>query len=115
MLKCPAKDVINGYPLKIEISQFEVKESEINEEFIIHLLTTLDWNGVLLSAEAVGLNGLPTQLNEDIIKDFRFLNAIHHLLFDIHIIDGKLICPESGRIFYIRDGLLNLTLPEDQV
>ena len=29
---------------------------------------------------------------------------LHHVLFEVHVIDGDLVCPESGRRFPIKEG-----------
>ena len=42
------------------------------------------------------------------------LERIHHFLFDLSVTNGKLICPESGREFMIKDGIPNM-LHEDEV
>jgi multifunctional methyltransferase subunit TRM112 len=55
------------------------------------------------------------ELNEAIFEDEIFLKAVHHLLFEIHVIEGFLICPASGRRFPIVDGIPNMLLHEDEV
>ena len=58
-----------------------------------------------------GVSNLPNKLSEsynisdieavtpELASDEDFLRKIHHLLFNIHITDGFLVCPESGRKF----------------
>jgi multifunctional methyltransferase subunit TRM112 len=48
-------------------------------------------------------------ISEDILR------SIHHALFEVHIIEGNLICPESGRKFPIHEGIPNMILHEDEV
>jgi multifunctional methyltransferase subunit TRM112 len=36
------------------------------------------------------------------------LQAMHNLLLDIHVIDGTLICPETGRRFPIAERIPNM-------
>ena len=43
------------------------------------------------------------------------LKTFHHLLFEVHVMDGELICPESGRKFLIKDGIPNMLLHEDEL
>ena len=43
------------------------------------------------------------------------LMALHKILFDIHVHEGNLICPESGRRFPIKDGIPNMLLHEDEI
>lgn len=107
-LKCPAKDVVNGFPLLIEINEMEVQETEFNEEFIIGILPSLQWDGVLLAAKAVGLEGLPEKYSTDYLQDKDFLLAMHNLLLGVNVKSGVLICPESARRFEIKDGIPNM-------
>ena len=111
-LKCATKDVVTGYPLQLEIVNMEVRESDFNPEFISHIVLDLDWSAVLLAAEAVGMPGLPSELDPANLEDNSFLEAIHHLLLDIHILDGFLVCPESGRRFPVKDGIPDMMIPE---
>jgi multifunctional methyltransferase subunit TRM112 len=93
----------------------EVRETPLNEDFIRHILPTLNWPAILLAAEAVGLSGLSQELVPELAGDVGFLQAIHRLLLDVHIIEGSMICPESGRAFSINDGVPNMILPESDV
>jgi multifunctional methyltransferase subunit TRM112 len=47
--------------------------------------------------------------NEEISRD------VHNLLFQIHVIEGYLVCPVSGRRFPVKDGIPNMLLHEDEV
>lgn len=46
-------------------------------------------------------------------SDDAFLRALHHVLFDIHVIEGRLVCKESGQVFPIENGRANMMIPED--
>jgi multifunctional methyltransferase subunit TRM112 len=107
-LKCPAKDVATGYPLKLEIEEMEVVESEVNDEFIKHILPSLDWSGLQECVSAVGLVGLPAAYDPAQLSDNEFIKFVHNLLLDIHIVKGFLVCPESGRKFPIVDGMADM-------
>jgi multifunctional methyltransferase subunit TRM112 len=52
---------------------------------------------------------------ESLLESKELLSELHNLLFEIHVQDGELICPESGRRFPIKDGIPNLLLHEDEV
>jgi multifunctional methyltransferase subunit TRM112 len=43
------------------------------------------------------------------------LKALHFFLFDVHVVQGCLICPDTGRRFPIKDGIPNMILHEDEV
>lgn len=41
-------------------------------------------------------------------SDDDLLNALHHVLFDVHVVEGRLVCKESGQIFPIEEGIANM-------
>lgn len=43
------------------------------------------------------------------------LKAFHFFLFDVHVVEGILLCPDTGRKFPIKDGIPNMILHEDEV
>ncbi len=107
-LKCPAKDVTDGFPLLLEIEDLEVVETEINISFIKMLLPTLDWKAVDIAAQAIGIKGIPSEYDPSFLNDNDFLLAMHNLLLDIHVIKGFLVCPESGRRFPIENRIVDM-------
>ena len=58
---------------------------------------------------------LPAQVVENYEVNTEFLKKLHHVLMEIEIINGDLLCPESGRKFPINDGIPNMLLNEDEV
>ena len=107
-LKCAAKGVAAGYPLMLQIDEFNVIETECNFDFLRHVLPSLHWGAILVAAAAVKLEGFPAEFQTSLLEDEEFLEALHNLLIDIHVVSGKLICPESGRIFPIENGIPNM-------
>jgi multifunctional methyltransferase subunit TRM112 len=47
--------------------------------------------------------------------DIAVLNILFHALFEIHVIEGVLVCPDTGREFPIKDGIPNMILHEDEL
>ena len=118
MLQCNAKGVTNGYPLKIESSQTEVIESEFNEEVTRAMIAKIDWDCLKSAINDLALNvaeGLEDIINAKGEADEESLRNLHHILFEVHVIEGELICPESGRKFPVKDGIPNMLLHEDEV
>lgn len=80
------------------------------------IIPRLDWSAVCLAAEKLGLRDqLPAEMEESHISDEEFLKKLHHILFEIDIVEGELVCPETGRKFPISDGIPNMLLNEDEV
>ncbi|XP_046836257.1 multifunctional methyltransferase subunit TRM112-like protein isoform X1 [Vespa crabro] len=94
----------------------KVSEVDFNSEFIARIIPKLDWITLWKAAESIGHVGeLPQNLIEDYEKNEDFLKKVHHVLLEVEVINGDLLCPESGRKFPINDGIPNMLLNEDEV
>lgn len=83
------------------------------------MLSRIQWKGLRSAAIDLQQPGRVPEI-EDITTlgdnvDDELLREIHHLLFEIHLVEGNLICPESGRVFSVRDSIPNMLLHEDEV
>lgn len=118
LLTCNKKGVTNGFPLRIEPSEVEVVASEFSADFVRKMLAKIDYAAFLAGATALSVaDELPLALpgdGEPPLSDEQ-LRAVHHALLDVHVKQGKLVCPESGREFPIVDGIPNMLLNEDEV
>ncbi|XP_023163396.1 multifunctional methyltransferase subunit TRM112-like protein [Drosophila hydei] len=110
------KGVKVGYPLKLTINKKDVIESEFNPVFIERLLPKLDWAAVYSAAQVAELaDDIPAAQPDNMAEDEQLLQRLHHLLFEIDVLEGQLECPETGRVFPITDGIPNMLLNEDEV
>ncbi len=96
----------------------KVREVDYNSEFVSKLLPKLDWAEVCRAAASI--DQLGDLKPEDVEKpghesDEEFLKKAHHVLLEVEVINGELICPETGRSFPISDGIPNMLLNEDEV
>jgi multifunctional methyltransferase subunit TRM112 len=57
---------------------------------------------------------LPEELTDELLQDEDFLQALHKVLMDVHVVAGELVCPESGRRFPIAEGIPNLLIEESE-
>ena len=115
MLRCNAKGVKNGYPLKIEAEKVENIEAEFNADFVTRMLPKLEWSALVKAAKELGAGTLPSELNESMVNDEAFLKTVHHILLEVRLIEGTLVCPESGRKFPVKNSIPNMLLNEDEV
>lgn len=58
---------------------------------------------------------IPKQVPADFADNEMFLKQAHHALLELEVIEGELICPETGRKFPIKNGIPNMLLREDEV
>lgn len=88
------------------------KQREI--EFAKHVLPILNWSTLIQGAKALGLDSLPLEITTDLANDEGFLQALYHVLMNVHLVRGMLKCSETGREFPVTDGIVNMMLEEDE-
>lgn len=103
-----------SYPLRLEVTKFEVEQHEFVEDFILNIIPRLNYPA-LRSAAAVLNHQLPEELPFSLADDVELLKQLHHVLLNIEIIEGTLICPSSGRQFPITGGIPNMLLTEEEL
>ncbi|KAH9424886.1 tRNA methyltransferase subunit 11-2 [Dermatophagoides pteronyssinus] len=109
--KC-LKGVVTGYPLKLVVNEMNQTQVDFNPDFIKRILPKMEYDALRETATTVGVE-LPVQKDETGNEDF--LRQLHHALLEIEIVNGDLICPETGRKFPIKDGIPNMLCNEDEV
>ncbi|CAM9259567.1 unnamed protein product [Ascophyllum nodosum] len=114
MLKSNIKGVEKGFPLRIEVDKTEERELEFNADFIYRMLEKLDWCAFREGAMALEIGEeLPDKMTEEMKEDEAVLRKVHHALMEVHLVEGELVCPETGRKFPVRQGVPNMLLHED--
>ncbi|CAN0321101.1 unnamed protein product, partial [Laminaria digitata] len=113
MLKSNIKGVERGFPLGIEVVKTEEQELEFNADFICNMLSKLDWEAFRQAAVALEAGDLPEEVTEEMKEDEEVLRKVHHALMEVHLLEGELVCPETGRKFPVRQGVPNMLLHED--
>ena len=73
----------------------------------------MDWPALHEAAKSIGVE-VPSdppvvEDNPDVMKQ------IHHALFEVEVVEGELVCPETGRKFPIKQGIPNMLCNEDEV
>nr|CAH7737782.1 unnamed protein product [Callosobruchus chinensis] len=112
--KC-MKGVSVGYPLGIKALDIRIVEVDFNPEFVAKMIPKIDWVVLRGAAEGLGKTELPKEVIDNYENDQDFLKKVHHILLEVDVIDGELVCPETGRKFPINNGIPNMLLNEDEV
>ena len=119
MLTCNIKGVKNGFPFKIEADDVQLKEADYNPEFLARMLQKLEWKALVDAAQALGHgSNLPIEIagkETELLESEDFMKKVHHILLEIEVMEGNLVCPETGRKFPISKGIPNMLLKEDEV
>ena len=62
----------------------------------------------------MGIPTLPSVLTEDMAQNTDFLKALYSILMNVHLVQGMLTCPVTGREFPVTDGIPNMMLDEEE-
>jgi multifunctional methyltransferase subunit TRM112 len=97
-------------------SQVEIVDADFDAAFLRHILPRLDWPALVSGAAALGAEPplpadppTPAQMEDD-----GFLRALHHVLLEVCLSEGALVCPGSGRRFPVVKGVPNMLLSDGQ-
>lgn len=129
--------------MKIEAEEVLVEESPVDPNLVTRLLPKLDYNAILSAVKDITdvTDPKPPEIPAELILDGNgngngdgqaaeeaatttsttttlsdsALEALHHVLFNIHILEGNLVCPDTGRKFPIKQGIPNMILHEDEI
>jgi multifunctional methyltransferase subunit TRM112 len=126
-LQSNVKGTEKGYPLQIEATKVEYDESPCDVEFIRTLVTKIDYESLRSAmtqlspicvtdlASDLTLPELPESLPPPTDYEESLLQSLHTVLMDIHVVEGHLVCPDTGRRFNISMGIPNMILHEDEI
>uniref|UniRef100_A0A7S0WW86 Multifunctional methyltransferase subunit TRM112-like protein n=1 Tax=Chlamydomonas leiostraca TaxID=1034604 RepID=A0A7S0WW86_9CHLO len=115
MLACHIKGVKNNYPFLIEAIKVESRDADYDPDFLRHIFPRIQWPAFLQGAQSLGCReGLPEAASEEMLQDDSFLQRFHHALLEVTLLEGALVCPETGRKFPVSKGIPNLLLNEDE-
>ncbi|XP_074571929.1 multifunctional methyltransferase subunit TRM112 homolog A-like [Curcuma longa] len=115
MLSSNVKGVVDGFPLRLEAEKWVEKEVELNADFLRHIFPKIEWKALASAARAVGYGELPDEAFVAMLDSEDFLRRFHHALLEIHVEEGALVCPDTGRRFPINKGIPNMLLNEDEI
>ena len=62
---------------------------------------------IIKASKAVGITTLPEILQEDMVQDTTFLLALYHILLNVHVVEGILVCPVTQQQFVISNEIPN--------
>jgi multifunctional methyltransferase subunit TRM112 len=79
------------------------------------MMGRIDYPALKQGAEQMGVQGLPDTWQEQFWDDPEMVQKLHHALLEVHLEQGNLVCPETGRRFPVQQGVPNMLLHEDEV
>ncbi|GAA6005937.1 hypothetical protein JCM10207_007281 [Rhodosporidiobolus poonsookiae] len=121
LLSCPSRacSYPANFPLAFRnITRLEMAEQEFNEEFLRGVLSRIEWGALRKSAAELGDTSLPEQ-SPDLINpasiSVELLKTLHHVLLEIVVADGEMVCPQCEHVFKIKDSIPNMLLAEHEI
>lgn len=116
MLSSNIKGVTNGFPLQIEAEKVIERQVDFNADFLKNMFAKVEWKPLVEASKTMGYAELPDEAPEQTALDSGdFLRKFHHALLELHLEEGALVCPETGRRFPVNKGIPNMLLHEDEV
>ncbi|KAK8647435.1 hypothetical protein V6N13_121173 [Hibiscus sabdariffa] len=112
MLSSNIKGVTNGFPLRIQVEKVVEIQVEINHDFLRNIFPKIHWKAFSDASRIMGYNQLPEEPPEPSVD---FLGKFHHALLELHLEEGALLCPQTGRKFPVTKGIPNMLLLEDEL
>ena len=112
-LLCLNKDCKCNEALIIEPKKVIQIESDPKLSFMIHILSMIDYNVLLIAASQIGIKDLPKQLpSKEIMESSEsFLRSMQKVLLDSNVIEGKLICNKCKTSYLIKNGVVDMMHP----
>lgn len=115
MLSSNIKGVANGFPLGIQVEKVVEKKVDLNADFLRNIFPKIEWKAFADAARTLGYAELSEDADSSLLDSGEFLAKFHHALLELHLEEGALICPETGRRFPVTKGIPNMLLHEDEV
>lgn len=119
-LQSNVRGTTRGYPLKINPSELLVEDSPVDKELVRKMLPKIKYFAVVAALAEISekspskLPEIPNELPEGDL-DESVLEALYQVLFNVHVLEGELVCPDTGRKFPIKKGIPNMILHEDEI
>ncbi|KVH90426.1 hypothetical protein Ccrd_007568 [Cynara cardunculus var. scolymus] len=79
------------------------------------MFSKIDWKALADASKTMGYDELPDEVPDPSVLDSQFLQKFHHALLELHLEEGTLVCPETGRRFPVNKGIPNMLLHENEV
>ncbi|TFY59204.1 hypothetical protein EVJ58_g5924 [Rhodofomes roseus] len=107
LLACHVKGCTsNNFPLQFKDVQVELREAEFNPDFLRGFIPRLEWGALVDAARQLGDTSLPAEPPEMLDDDF--LQKLHHVLLEVHVEEGAMICPNCNHVYPISNGIPNM-------
>ena len=88
---------------------------ELPKELPLYLMKQEDLAAVDQTEVGEEHDSKVSALTGEAVADEKLEANLHKVLFDVHLIDGALICPGTGRRFPVKESIPNMLLHADEI
>merc|ERR1711990_1208102 len=115
LLMCNKKGcTINNFPLKVTSSKLEIQSIPLDEDIVKRFLKKIDLPALTGATKELDLWKMSfEELKPEEFESKEVLSYLHHVLFEVMVIEGKLLCKGCNRDYEIRNGIPNLIYNDD--
>uniref|UniRef100_A0A6B2G977 Multifunctional methyltransferase subunit TRM112 homolog B (Trinotate prediction) n=1 Tax=Myxobolus squamalis TaxID=59785 RepID=A0A6B2G977_MYXSQ len=100
-----------GYPLGLECSQSRIVESDFHLQLLKNMYQKIDYKVLYDASRIVGYNELPEFPPDSLFEDEAFGKIFHHAIMEIDVVEGFLICPDTGYRYVIHESIPDMIIP----
>ena len=112
--KCSGTD--KNYPLIIKATDIKNREVEFDLERTKKLFDKQDKRGLNQYCKDINIFKYDfTDLDGAVKKQNEFWEYVHHVLNETMVYEGILICPNCGREYVIKEGIINMVLQDEEM
>lgn len=97
-------------------------ETKLDPEFLKGMMPKIDYPALVGASRQLGDGSLPEIVpdlgsddQEPTEEQFKSLKLLHHVLLEIQVQDGAMVCPSCGHVYPIKDGIPNMLLAEHEI
>ena len=119
LLMCNKKTCIDNeknYPLIIKAVKVNTVKSEFDEEKTKVFFDKMDKRALNQGCKDLNISKFDLEkMTEEQLQDKDVLEYLHHILFEVEIEDGNLVCANCGREYMIKRGIPDMVLKDDEI
>jgi multifunctional methyltransferase subunit TRM112 len=109
---CNLKTCIGvNLPLTLQVNEMSEENTEYNAVLTTKMLGKIDWKVFVRTVEALG-HTLPEELSAEDLANENLMKNVYHLLFNLNVVSGSLICQNCGRVYPIEKSIPNMLLED---
>ncbi|KZV95182.1 Trm112p-domain-containing protein [Exidia glandulosa HHB12029] len=116
LLACHARNCTsNNFPLELRDVSVALREADYSEDFLRGFIPRLEWPALVQAAKQLGEDSLPEEPLDPATATEEQLKALHHVLLEVHIEEGSMVCPGCQHVYPISNGIPNMLLAEHEL